>query len=526
MITTFVTKCSVIWVISLLLYLLLFRNKSLFHTNRVFLLGSLIAGLVFPIIHQMQWLTLSSTAPLSHFIATQHTSLNSIYELTSFIPINPSANSETKFQLDLKLIYLLGFIITAIRFLLGLWNIRKIHLAGKSKILKGLKLIVHDMDKLPFSFFTTIYLHQNLLHHTSILSILNHERAHIKGRHSIDIIITEILKVLLWFHPLVYLYKILITEAHEFIADAQACLSENKNKYCLKLVEPSLAATAISMGNNFFTNKLKKRIDMISKKTTSNHLSYYIILPLFLSALLLWSCSNKDERQATKYEVGAVLEIILEQHYYNTDSVTSHYLELIESYPDHLLYIQNRIQEHFENLGGEILFDQKEIEEELDKLDFFNSSQGFESRSSFFIKASGMGTKPSSLPILQPIRKSDLKKKIIPTHPTNKDIIHNGIDYIADHGTPVLASGDGVVNSISTYQKGFGNCIRIDHNNDMETFYAHLSEILITKGDHVKKGMIIGKVGHSGQASSPHLHFELLRDGQQWDLKVISQVVD
>jgi len=86
MITTFVTKCSVIWVISLLLYLLLFRNKSLFHTNRVFLLGSLIAGLVFPIIHQMQWLTLSSTAPLSHFIATQHTSLNSIYELTSFIP--------------------------------------------------------------------------------------------------------------------------------------------------------------------------------------------------------------------------------------------------------------------------------------------------------------------------------------------------------------------------------------------------------------------------------------------------------
>ncbi len=60
----------------------------------------------------------------------------------------------------------------------------------------------------------------------------------------------------------------------------------------------------------------------------------------------------------------------------------------------------------------------------------------------------------------------------------------------------------------------------------METFYAHLSEILVGEGDYVKKGDLIAKVGNSDLATSPHLHFELTRDGQQWDYEVVSQTLE
>jgi murein DD-endopeptidase MepM/ murein hydrolase activator NlpD len=91
---------------------------------------------------------------------------------------------------------------------------------------------------------------------------------------------------------------------------------------------------------------------------------------------------------------------------------------------------------------------------------------------------------------------------------------HEGIDYVAPAGSPVRAAGDGVV-SIAGWNGGYGNLIEIQHRNGISTRYGHLSHIDggIRPGTHVSQGEEIGRVGMTGLATGPHLHYEFRVDG-------------
>lgn len=84
---------------------------------------------------------------------------------------------------------------------------------------------------------------------------------------------------------------------------------------------------------------------------------------------------------------------------------------------------------------------------------------------------------------------------------------HKGVDYGAPTGTPVRTIGDGVV-TFAGVQHGYGNVIQIKHRNQDSTLYAHLSEIDVKVGDNVAQGETVGRVGQTGWATGPHLHFE------------------
>jgi len=88
---------------------------------------------------------------------------------------------------------------------------------------------------------------------------------------------------------------------------------------------------------------------------------------------------------------------------------------------------------------------------------------------------------------------------------------HDGIDIGVPEGTPVRASAAGDVVYSSHRLTGYGNLIIIRHSHDMFTAYAHNKINLVRRGDHVKRGAIIARVGHTGHASGPHLHFEVRR---------------
>jgi murein DD-endopeptidase MepM/ murein hydrolase activator NlpD len=90
---------------------------------------------------------------------------------------------------------------------------------------------------------------------------------------------------------------------------------------------------------------------------------------------------------------------------------------------------------------------------------------------------------------------------------------HEGIDLAAPVGTPVLAAKDGIVLYADNTVKGYGNMVVISHDGDLLTAYAHTSVLLVHKGDHVRAGQIIARVGQTGHATAPHLHFEV-RQGQ------------
>jgi murein DD-endopeptidase MepM/ murein hydrolase activator NlpD len=99
---------------------------------------------------------------------------------------------------------------------------------------------------------------------------------------------------------------------------------------------------------------------------------------------------------------------------------------------------------------------------------------------------------------------------------------HKGVDYGAPIGTPVRVIGSGVV-EFAGWQNGYGNVIHIKHSNDIETVYAHLSRIDVTKGEKVDQGSTIGAVGMTGWATGPHLHFEFKVDGEQQDPLLVAQ---
>ena len=91
---------------------------------------------------------------------------------------------------------------------------------------------------------------------------------------------------------------------------------------------------------------------------------------------------------------------------------------------------------------------------------------------------------------------------------------HKGLDFTADIGTPVYATGDGVVKT-AYFSLSFGNVIFLDHNFGYETRYAHLSRFNVKKGQEIKRGDIIGFVGSTGLSGGPHLHYEVLYKGLQ-----------
>jgi murein DD-endopeptidase MepM/ murein hydrolase activator NlpD len=94
----------------------------------------------------------------------------------------------------------------------------------------------------------------------------------------------------------------------------------------------------------------------------------------------------------------------------------------------------------------------------------------------------------------------------------HREQFHAGADIHAARGTPVHAAGDGQV-IFAGRQHGYGNIIYVDHGNGVITRYAHLSKILVAKGDVVQAAQEIGKVGATGRVTGPHLHFEVRIDG-------------
>ncbi|RJQ34166.1 hypothetical protein C4566_02490 [Candidatus Parcubacteria bacterium] len=90
---------------------------------------------------------------------------------------------------------------------------------------------------------------------------------------------------------------------------------------------------------------------------------------------------------------------------------------------------------------------------------------------------------------------------------------HRAIDYVAGTGTPVRAVGDGTVMSAGWNSGGYGNLIKIRHNETYSTNYAHLSKIYVKAGQHVTQGDVIGAVGSTGYSTGPHLHYEMVQNG-------------
>lgn len=107
------------------------------------------------------------------------------------------------------------------------------------------------------------------------------------------------------------------------------------------------------------------------------------------------------------------------------------------------------------------------------------------------------------------------------THPLlGAEKMHTGLDWKAPLGTPVVAAGRGIV-SAAGYDGGYGNRVVIDHGGQWQSAYAHLSSYAVKPGDCVDAGTKIGAIGSTGMSAEPHLHFEVLQNGEFLDPLVV-----
>ena len=126
----------------------------------------------------------------------------------------------------------------------------------------------------------------------------------------------------------------------------------------------------------------------------------------------------------------------------------------------------------------------------------------------------------AAIPAIQPVSNEDLTRMAsgygMRSDPFTKvRKMHWGMDFTAPRGTPVYASGDGVVERADSNSSGYGKHIRIDHGYGYTSLYAHLYKYNIRKNQKVKRGDLIGFVGSTGRSEAPHLHYEIFKDGDR-----------
>jgi bla regulator protein BlaR1 len=175
---------------------------------------------------------------------------------------------------------------------------------------EGYTLVLIPKQSKAFSFFNYIFLGEEIPD-AQKEQIIAHELVHSKQKHSLDLLFFELLKIVMWFNPMVYIYQKRITLVHEYISDAVATKSEPKDAYINQLLSNFFQVENIAFINQFYKQTLiKKRIIMMKKKQSKkmNQLKYLVLIPVLLSMLFYTSCSSS--RKVNKNEVTKKEEII------------------------------------------------------------------------------------------------------------------------------------------------------------------------------------------------------------------------
>jgi murein DD-endopeptidase MepM/ murein hydrolase activator NlpD len=126
----------------------------------------------------------------------------------------------------------------------------------------------------------------------------------------------------------------------------------------------------------------------------------------------------------------------------------------------------------------------------------------------------------ASIPAIMPINNKELRHQPSGfgwrTHPIYKTAeFHPGMDFAAEQGTPIYATGDGVVEVADAAAQGYGNHVVLNHGFGYQTLYGHMSKIVAKVGQKVIRGQLIGYVGSTGLSTAPHVHYEVIKNGEK-----------
>ena len=295
----YILKSSVCLVLFYLFFRLLLSKETFHRFNRMALLGVLFFSLLIPCIEVT---TRHQVEVQQAVLSIEQLLLMAELETT---PANVGAVQETSaiswVQIVL-LVYLAGILFLACRNIYSLICLfRLVHSGKHEKLEKGVTLVVHNQEIVPFSWMKYIVISRKDLEENG-REILIHEMAHIHHRHSVDLLVADICIFFQWFNPGAWLLKQELQNVHEYEAD-ETVINEgvNAKEYQLLLIKKAVGTRLYSMANSFNHSKLKKRITMMLKEKSSPwaRLKYLYVLPVAAIAVTAFArpeVSDKVEK--------------------------------------------------------------------------------------------------------------------------------------------------------------------------------------------------------------------------------------
>jgi beta-lactamase regulating signal transducer with metallopeptidase domain len=316
----------------LVAYDLLFRKETFFNWNRGYLLITSLVSIILPFI-KLDFF--SKVMPTDFFVNLPAVIIG---EENKTVPLAtqslPSSMVTTNsFNIDYTTIWGIGALVFTIILCNKLYRLWKYKHNNSIENREEYSLITIANSTDAFSFLRTIFLGDSIekVHKESILT---HEKVHVKEKHTLDLLWFEVLRIVMWFNPLVYLYQKRITEVHEFIADKSA--SKHQQNYYENLLAKTFNIAQFSVVNQFYSSSLiKKRIIMLTKEQSQKRklVKYLTVVPIVLAMLVYVSCNDTLETANTTENniIEEVSKIIYNSlpHDIDADDITEKQLELI-----------------------------------------------------------------------------------------------------------------------------------------------------------------------------------------------------
>ena len=283
---TYFLQVNLCWLLFYGLYFALLSRETFFKLNRIYLIISLLCGLVIPL--SISKMEVAKAMPMVEIVQPM---VVSYVEFQQNIESKMVQNEATTWGIWTVLmgIYGLGMGIVFLKFGVGLVKIFRLYFNGKKEPKKGFTLVNTEGVASPFSFFKWVFINPKTTQNVDFQQIMEHEKAHVTQKHSFDIVGLEILRGLFWVSPMVHLYARSLRNVHEYLADAAVLQNAEKKQYGRLLISQTAAGSGLAIANHFNFSQLKKRITMMTRNESQKRmlLKYLLSAPLFLLLVLL-----------------------------------------------------------------------------------------------------------------------------------------------------------------------------------------------------------------------------------------------
>lgn len=310
----YLLKASAVLIIFFLCYKLFLQKDTFFKENRWFLMLGMLVALLLPNLVIPKYVEYVPET-IGSFVLEVPNTVNEVNN------IDPTITLET----ILTGIYFAGLLIFALKFLFEILSLSQ--LISTSEITKEgrYKFTLVKEHIAPFSFFNWIVINPKQFLPKELDLIVKHEKVHVRQLHSLDLIGAQILCVVLWFNPFVWLYKKSLNQNLEFIADSDTQQTTACEKsYQELLLKTSIKGHNIAFVNNFYNSLIKKRIVMLQKNKSNKYSKYKLALVLPLLAIFLMSFNTKTiyvEKEARPTSDNyTVIDQLMEPNYIFTNS--------------------------------------------------------------------------------------------------------------------------------------------------------------------------------------------------------------